>query len=576
MFAMLLLVLIGFVALSIDGGYIMAERRQTQNAADAAALAAAKAAQDGLTSGVVNAAAQSYGALNAGDNSTTTMNWPPATGAYAGNAEYIQVTVTKQVRRFFIGAVYNGPWEVSATAVAGLEPEGFNAALLALNSDAGGIDTSGNTHIRVIDGSIVSNYNIDTSGNTSLRADEYVTANDGFRTSGNTVIDGGKGEKPNAPEIPDPLLNRISPPNLPSFPNNPVNSVNPGSRSCGTFSSGSVPSGTYAGGANCVSIQNVTSNLSFATGNFRFNGAGIDAGGNNSGRIVIGGGTYNFVGGSGIAVGGNTPNFEILYGSYSFTNGAGIDIGGNAPGIVIGGGTYYFTGGGGIKTNGNNQVTLNPGTYIFDGGSGISMSGNDRLVLNPGAYEFWFGRGADMSFQGNSRITHGGNVYTESYYYGTSGNMSDLAMSGNSNFSVPAGEYYFDRGRFLNSGNSLITGTEVFFYFKNGGYLESSGNASFGFTAPTTQIYPGYCCKVFLYSDRANTARFQWFGNSASATAGTIYLPSSPIVLGGNSAGQVFAGQYIADRFLTSGNTQLTVQFVENVQTQIPRVYLVE
>ena len=38
-FALAIFVLIGFVAISIDAGFLMAERRQTQNAADAGALA---------------------------------------------------------------------------------------------------------------------------------------------------------------------------------------------------------------------------------------------------------------------------------------------------------------------------------------------------------------------------------------------------------------------------------------------------------------------------------------------------------------------------------------------------------
>ena len=40
-FAMAALVLVGFVALSVDTGFLMAEKRQTQSAADAAALAGA-------------------------------------------------------------------------------------------------------------------------------------------------------------------------------------------------------------------------------------------------------------------------------------------------------------------------------------------------------------------------------------------------------------------------------------------------------------------------------------------------------------------------------------------------------
>src|SRR5688500_1563150 len=44
-FAMASFVLIGFVALAVDTGFLMAERRHTQNAVDAGALAGAKSVQ---------------------------------------------------------------------------------------------------------------------------------------------------------------------------------------------------------------------------------------------------------------------------------------------------------------------------------------------------------------------------------------------------------------------------------------------------------------------------------------------------------------------------------------------------
>lgn len=587
-FALCSLVLIGVLALSVDAGFLMAERRQVQAAADAAALAAARAALDNKSAGEILATGQSYGALNAGVGTNgVAVSRPPATGPYAGNSNYIQVTVTKQVQRFFLGAIYTGPWQVSATATAGVEREGFNAALLALNSTAGGINTSGSTTINVLGGSIVSNYEIRTSGSTTLRADEWVVANDGFRTSGATIIDGGLGENPAAPEVPDPLATVLQPPSLPSAPGNPVPTVNPMNGTCRVFNpwtspvTWTIPARTYnGGGANCVDINNVPSGnqATFTADSYRFTGgAGISIGGGNSGPIVMSaGGTYNFVGGPGISIGGSTPTFTMQSGSYSFTNGAGITISGSAPGNYIGGGTLYFGGGGGITTGGSNHVTLGPGTYIFDGGSGFSMSGSARLQFTPGTYTFYFLNGADWSFSGSSYIQTQSGVYVRAYFYGSGNNPSNLQMSGSTNFSIPTGEYYFDNGRFLNSGSSLISGSNVFLYFRNGGYLSSTGSASFGFTAPTSTIYPGYYPGVFLYSDRANTASFQWNGSTSSVSRGTIYLPSSPVTMGGASNGKTFEGQFIADRFILGGSNNTTVQFVEYVQTSVPKVFLVE
>ncbi|RIK43475.1 MAG: hypothetical protein DCC58_09530, partial [Chloroflexi bacterium] len=410
-FALFSLVLVGSMALSVDAGYIMAERRQVQSAADAAALAGAKAVMDNKSSSEILGAAQEYGAFNASvPASNVTVSRPPSSGSHAGDNKYVQVTVTKDVQRFFLGAIYTGSWSVSATSVAGVETEGLNATILALNSSAGGLNTSGSTYLEAIGGSIHSNYEIRTSGSTVLKASEKVSANDGIKTSGSTTITSGAGTVPNGPEIPDPLLTLLSPPSLPSAPGNPVATVSPTS--------------------------------------YRFTGgAGISIGGGNTGQIVMNaGGTYNFVGGSGISIGGSTPTFTMQSGSYSFTGGAGININGTAPGNTIGGGTLYFGGGGGIVTGGSNHITLGPGTYIFDGGSGFSMSGSARLTFTSGAYTFYFLNGADWSFSGSSYIQTNSNVYVRAYFYGAGNNPSNLQMSGSTNFQIPTGEYYFDNG----------------------------------------------------------------------------------------------------------------------------------
>ena len=594
-FALFSLVLIGMLALSVDAGFLLSERRQAQSAADAGALAAAKAAMDNKSSAEVVATGQGYGQFNAGANAVVTVNRPPTSGPYAGNAKYIEVAVAKPVTKFFVGAVYPGAWQVTARATAGIEPDGFNAALLALNSSAGGIKTAGSTTIKVVGGSVVSNYDINTSGSTSITADEYVAANDGFRTSGSTVIKGGKGENPAAPEIPDPLKDKISPPNLPSFPGNPVPSVTPPNGVCAQrpdwypppFINTFAP-GTYSGGSGgCLKVTGSTQTsdtFRFTSGDYRLqNNAYIALLG--FPKVILEGGRYNFVGGKGIEIGGSSPYVEIRAGQYSFLDGANLKIGGSSPDnqLCVGstsaaGCTMYFTGGGGLITGGSNKITLYPGTYIFDGGPGLDMSGSDQLVFTGGEYRFWFRNGADLRFRGSSRITLSGAPYATMYFYGASGNSgwSDLDMSGSTSFNVPSGAYYFDRGRFLNSGSSTITGQNVFLYFKNGGYLESTGSATFGFTAPTSTIYPGYYPGVFMYSDAANTATFEWHGSTSSLSKGTIYLPSSPLKFGGSSNGKTIEGQVIADRFDTSGSTGLNVQFVEYVKTQVPKVYLVE
>jgi hypothetical protein len=336
-----------------------------------------------------------------------------------------------------------------------------------------------------------------------------------------------------------------------------------------------VPSGLRnSSSGSCINIQNAGA-VTVNAGQRLTGGAGVSIGGNTS-SVTFAGGTHNFVGGPGIAVSGNTNRVELQSGSYSFTSGAHINISGNAPNNILNGGTFYFSGtGSGITSAGNNNVTIGPGTYIFDGGTGIDLSGNVTLHFNSGNYIMWFGSGADLSFTGNARITFSAGVHVTMYFYGGS-SWSDLATTGNTAFSVPSGEYYFDHGRFLNTGNQLIRGNSVLFYFKRDGYMEVTGNSSFSFSAPTTSVYSGYYPGVFLYSDRANTATFTWTGNSSAVSQGAIYLPSSPLQMTGNSGGRVLAGQVIADRFTFTGNTNITVEFTEVVETGAPAVYLVE
>lgn len=222
-FALCSLVLVGFLALAVDAGYLMSERRQVQAAADAAALAAAKAALDNKSASEVLSTGQSYGAFNAGvATSGVTVSRPPTSGPYAGNNNYIQVTVAKNVTRFFLGAVYTGPWSVSATATAGVETVPGNYALIALERTAThGIYLNGNTGIIINNnsGSAMSNSNIHGLPNSNFDVAGTIDANSTIQSGSGWSAPGGI--RPNQPEIDDPLASVPVPPKGTSrtFPN---------------------------------------------------------------------------------------------------------------------------------------------------------------------------------------------------------------------------------------------------------------------------------------------------------------------------------------------------------------------
>lgn len=595
LFALFSVVLIGFLALAIDAGYLMSKRRELQNAADAAALAAAVAAMNDADTALTEETALAYAMLNADVGADdVTVSIPPTSGPNAGDGDFVQVTIESDVTKFFLGVIYTGDWKVGATATAGILTQGYSTGLLALNSNAGGITMSGYSRITVNGASVISNYNLNTSGNSGITATGHIMANDGHIMSGSWYPNAGEGENYNAPEIPDPLLELIDPPTLPSFIGNTVPTVPAYAESTACTSEPAwhpLPTGAgdpaltrepaqYSGSCSVINAA-PEHTYRFVPGEYRYiSGASVSI---QREKTRIEGGAWNFVSGGGINVtGGGSMN--MCAGDYSFLGGAGLSISGYAPNATVGGGSgctgygpsnVYFEGGSGLTGSGTNGITIYPGTYIFNGGTGLNMSGDAELIFQPGEYEFWFNAGADMTFSGSSTIVTVGDVYVTMHFYGSGGNPANLQMSGNTSFNVPSGEYYFKNGQMRNSGSAYIYGEDVFLYFTDGGYLHSSGSADFSFTAPDWMVYPGYYPGVFMYSDRSNTATFQWSGRSNNESEGVVYLPSSPLQMSGASNAKVFTGQMIVDRIITSGNMVLQVDYEEYVSFEIPAVYLV-
>lgn len=133
--------LVGVLAIAVDGGALLTERRHAQATADAAALAAAAdlfrnyATNQGLDPGgtAKQAALNLAGAngyTNDGVTSTVTVNVPPKSGSYAGKAGYAEVLVTYQQRRFFSGVFGGGNVPVGSRAVAHGNPSSIGILIL--------------------------------------------------------------------------------------------------------------------------------------------------------------------------------------------------------------------------------------------------------------------------------------------------------------------------------------------------------------------------------------------------------------------------------------------------------------
>lgn len=135
LFALMAVVLVGFLGLAADAGYLISERRGVQNAADAAALVAARLRSRGATEGAATSAALAYVADNEYDGATVDIEY---------GDHRVTVSVRQEVPPFFIGVLYTGDWVAEATATAIWSPIQAPYALIALGYDpAPGITFSG-------------------------------------------------------------------------------------------------------------------------------------------------------------------------------------------------------------------------------------------------------------------------------------------------------------------------------------------------------------------------------------------------------------------------------------------------
>lgn len=95
--------LAGIAGLVIDGGNVFLDRRNAQNAADAASLAAAfhriRGGQDIVSAAMESAAQNGYDSN--GTTNVVEVYSPPKSGAHVGDVDYIQVIITSHVTTYF-------------------------------------------------------------------------------------------------------------------------------------------------------------------------------------------------------------------------------------------------------------------------------------------------------------------------------------------------------------------------------------------------------------------------------------------------------------------------------------------
>jgi hypothetical protein len=298
--ALAMTALAGVLAVVLDGGMMLTERRRAQAVADAGAMAAAADLfARYLTSGGVDsgsAATSATTTVNANgytsSNSTTTIRLNPANylgGPNAGKqvpVGYAEVTVTYNQARFFSALWGSSAIPVTARAVARGQWVNAKPAILVLDPTASGaLDVTGGGNIAASNGDIIVNSNsssgITTSGSKSIISD----SNDPILASGAAPLNLGSGTvnptpTPGQTPTPDPL--RFLP-----FP-----SPKPADAPAPTTSNGVTTyyPGYYASGLNLTGGYTAVfqSGTYYMDGTFKVNGNGSSSLTGSGVMIVIG------------------------------------------------------------------------------------------------------------------------------------------------------------------------------------------------------------------------------------------------------------------------------------------------
>ncbi len=317
--ALMMIPLIGMLALAIDGGMLMAERRKVQASADAAVQGAAiVVSKDLCASTTVNytevqnvamAIASKNGYTNDGVNSVVTYSATQGTGGS------VSVSITSNVPRYFSALWGSGKIPVTASAEAkwpaqtnsGSSVPASSAAIIALDKTASGALTvvgsaQLNTNAVVqVDSTSSSAFAINNSGKATAST---------FNICGNYKQDGSWSPitgaiNTGAKYVADPLATLAAPTTtgLTTYSSSPMKG----------YGSQTISPGVYVGGLTIGGGQTVTMNS----------------------------GTY-----------------YMQNGSFSIGNGATV----TGSGVMI----YCDSSGGGISFQGGGKITLSPpttGTY---------------------------------------------------------------------------------------------------------------------------------------------------------------------------------------------------------------------
>jgi Flp pilus assembly protein TadG len=385
-----MVLLLSIVAIAVDGGTLLSERRHAQATADAAALAAATdlftnywtnngADPNGSAKTSALATASANGYTNDGTTSIVTVNIPPQSGFYVGQAGYAEVIVQYNETRGFSNIFTSGTIPVKARAVAVGSPIAGNVGILVLDpTSKGSFTTSGGGASTVVGTPIVVDSNnadaaIGGGGGSVSAPDFYITG--GYTTNGGGSFSGNM--HLGVPPWADPLKD------LP-VPDPSTMTVQSSKKIQYTQGSVTLNPGVYKGGINVSGSGSLTLNPGIYYmdgGGFGFSGQGNLTGngvmiynnpgnGNSDGISVTGLGSINLSG----------PTSGVYSGLTFFQNRTSTvtgNISGNSGTTNITG-TFYFAGAL-LQIQGNGGVVNLGSQYIS---YQLNLGGTGGVYIN--------------------------------------------------------------------------------------------------------------------------------------------------------------------------------------------------
>jgi Putative Flp pilus-assembly TadE/G-like len=434
-FALSLTAVLGAGALAFDGGLLILERRDQQNAADAAAMAGARFVTSDKVEArrVASLIAADNGFVNGSGSQVVQVNVPPTTGQFATWPNAIQVKI-KNTRPSILAAVMGIlNWDVSANATAAsLDQVGGPFSILSLAPhECAAVNVQGS-------GSIVANGNIQVNSDCATSALKRqaggtitVTASGAACNVKGGIQNGGGSGTLNcnpvtgAPIIPDPLsgLPGVLSSNL-TTPTTPVEIVGskqipsgcPGGSSAATLSTPSTCQfqssykntvwrlypGLYPGG---IKLQGGTFYLE--PGIYWLGGGGLDITGNETFTTSVDAGTTTYGGGvmfyntglpnstiAPITLNGSSANIHLLPLAQPSTSSLAT-----WNGLVIYQDRNFAIGGDDVTVNGNDSVGLDVrGTmYLPQGDVKVNGNNGDLVIDQVIAWTFFAsGNGGDI------------------------------------------------------------------------------------------------------------------------------------------------------------------------------------